>query len=384
MNPKNPARRVLWISISLLSAGCTIHRLPTPVVPHCDGSTLSQFWKCVEREAVPTRSESGFVSSMRVASVVRKRSDQDEGRACRGATPSGFELKDGIEMPSGRAPLHALWFAPPERAPIVIVVHGLYDSKFSKYVRVTSDLLRAEGFGVLAPDMRWHGCLLTPAWLPTLGLEEGRDLVAWGEWLRKEHPGHPIGLIGFSLGGLSVLHAAGEPRAAEVFDAGAIAVSPAGALARTADDLDSPASFLDSGFTFVLRASFRGYLRHRTGKLGAESGSFRTFLQWLADHAGFPEGTTVGRLLEMADPAPAAALTRRPLLVVASRNDPIVSREAAYQLSRAALDKDNPYLHVIETAFGGHIGQIGLFPEWMATLVITFFRASPAVIPKNF
>jgi predicted alpha/beta-fold hydrolase len=380
---KNPARVGSWIWLLVLAVGCTIHRLPTPVVPPCKGSSVSEFWKCVDREPVPTQSESGFVSSIRAASVLRKSSDQDEGRACRGITPPGYELKNGIEMPSGRAPLHALWSEPAPLAPIVIVVHGLYDSKFSKYVRVTSDFLRAEGFGVLAPDMRWHGCLLSPAWLPTLGLEEGRDLVTWANWLRKEHPGHPIGLIGFSLGGLSVLHAAGESDAAEVFDAGTVAISPAGALARTADDLDSPAFFYDRGLTFVLRTAFRGYLRHRTRRLGVSpaSGSFWSFLDWLVQNGPFPPGTSRDDLLRMADPVPAATLTKRPVLVLASRNDPIISLEAAADLSRASAG--NPYLHVVETPFGGHIGQIGLFPEWTAKALITFFRYGPPVLPRE-
>lgn len=369
-------------SLLLLSA-CTVHRLPRPTDRTCGGAGVDALWACIGREPVPSNGESGFTSSIRAASVVRKRSDQDVSSACGGRVPPGFESLPRVDMPAGRAPLHALWSAPGEKAPILIVVHGLYDSKFSKYVRVTSDLLREEGFGVLAPDMRWHGCLLTKEWLPTLGVEEGRDLVAWARWLRREHPGHPVGLVGFSLGGLSVLHAMGEPDAADVFDAGAIVLSPAGALPRTMDDLDSKAFLADRGFTFVLRSKFRGYLRDRSEGLGMSppTRSFRAFLGWLAEHGPFPPGTTLDRLLAEADPAPPAARTRRPLLVVASRNDPIISPEAAGDLARAA--RENPYLRVIETPYGGHIGQIGLFPEWTAAVLVTFFRASPSVPPKS-
>ena len=363
----------------LLATGCTIHRLPRPAVRPCEATNPAELWSCIDREPLPTNRESGVVSSIRAGSIVRKGSDQDEKSACRGEIPAGFGESTTKDMPPGRAPLHALWAEPAEGSPIVLVVHGLYDSKFSKYVRLTAELLHAEGFGVLAPDMRWHGCLLTKDWLPTLGLEEGRDLVAWAAWLRDRHPGHPIGLLGFSLGGLSVVHAMGEPGAAEAFDAGAIAISPAGALRRTMDDLDSPALFPDRGFTFVLRSQFRHYLRHRSEAVGMTpaTGSFRGFLGWLAMNGPFQAGTTLDRLLESADPAPSAARARRPLLVLASRNDPIISPEAADDLTQSS--RRNGWVHVIETPYGGHIGQIGLFPGWMAEVMVTFFRASPRV-----
>jgi predicted alpha/beta-fold hydrolase len=259
------------------------------------------------------------------------------------------------------------------------VVHGLFDSKLSRYVWITADLLRREGFGVLAPDMRWHGCLLARAWLPTLGIREGGDLVAWAAWLRREHPGHPIGLVGFSLGGLAVLHALGEPEAAGVLDAGVIAVSPAAALPRTAAALDSKAFLLDSGFTSGLRWSFRHYLHQRLKPLSVpeQGGVFASFLRWLAGQDPVGSGATVEEFLKLADPAPMVEASRRPVLILTAANDPIISMAGSVELTRAA--RQNGYARVIETPFSGHIGQIGLFPEWMSALLATFFRLAPTV-----
>jgi predicted alpha/beta-fold hydrolase len=81
--------------------------------------------------------------------------------------------------------------------------------------------------------------------------------------------------------------------------------------------------------------------------------------------------------LEEADPAPIAAKTRRPTLVLTTSNDPIISIVGSSDLERAATQ--NPYLHVTRTPEGGHIGQIGLWPEWFASTLSTFFRYSPAI-----
>lgn len=325
-------------------------------------------------------SETAFVSTLRASSAVRKLSDQKFPGSCEGKVPEGLSLVDG-ELPAGRAPLHALFVPPREKdGPIVIVVHGIFDSKFTKYIQITADLLRRQGFGVLAPDMRWHGCLLEERWLPTLGIEEGKDLVEWAGFLKRDHPRSPVGLVGFSLGGLSVLHALGQPEAREAFQAGGVAICPASGLAFTMEGLDAPAFLADRGFTGIFHSAFRHYLRQRLNALKAgpdNKGLFAAFLDWLVTRPPFGPGWTTRRLLEEADPAPIAAKTRRPTLVLTASNDPIISIVGSSELERAATS--NPYLHVLSTPQGGHIGQIGLWPQWFGDTLSTFFRHSPAI-----
>ncbi len=283
-------------------------------------------------------------------------------------------------MPPGRAPLRALFAPPGESSTIVIVVHGIFDSKFTKYVTVTADFLRRQGFGVLAPDMRWHGCLLAPEWLPTLGIEEGQDLVEWARFLKAKYPDSRIGLVGFSLGGLSVLHALGNEDWPTVFEAGGVVFCPASGLPDTLGDLDSPAPLVDYGLNGLFRTAFHGYLRTRTRRLPAPADRiclFRDFLNWLAGQPVFGSGSTAESILRKADPAPIVSRIKRPTLVLATSNDPIISRVGTSGLRTAATA--NPRVYVLETPRGGHIGQIGIWPEWTASLLATFFRYSPGV-----
>ena len=375
MNPRR-GHRLLLVALTAILGGCSLHRLPEPTTAACTPTDPPSLWKCIAAIPREGRVESAFASTMRVSDPARKEKDQKLPCACEGPTPPGFALRHA-NMDAGRAPLFALIAPPPEDAsPIVLVVHGVFDSKHTKYVQVTGELLKRAGFGVAIPDMRWHGCLLDRTWLPTLGVEEGPDLVAWGRWLAKEYPGHPIGLVGFSMGGTSVLHAMGEPDAAEVFRAGAVAVCPAAALPRVLQHLDSKLFFFDSGLTIVFRQGFRRYLRTRLKPLGGAAegdAGFESFLDRLV--AALPAiGPTVPEFLARADPAPSVVRSARPVLILVTKNDPVIPASANDDLARAVAL--NPRTFLIETPFGGHIGQPGTMPKWFASVVTTFFRHS--------
>ena len=369
------------VAAALSLVSCTIHRLPDVQASECSTPQAAALWNCLDLiPRRPERSESAFVSTLRAGSPVRKMSDQKLPCSCKGKVPEGFSRLDA-ESPGGRAPLHALFTPPHEKSgPIVIVVHGIFDSKFTKYIEVTAELLRRQGFGVLAPDMRWHGCLLGKEWLPTLGIEEGKDLVEWARFLKRDYPSSPVGLVGFSLGGLSVLHALGSAEGHDAFEAGGIAVCPASGLPFTMRGLDDFAYLADRGLNGVFRAAFRHYLKQRLKTLEVKpekSRLFAAFLDWLVGQPPFGSGWTTRRLLEEADPAPIAMKTRRPTLVLTTSNDPIISIVGSSELERAATD--NAYLHVVRTPQGGHIGQIGLWPQWFGDTLSTFFRYSPDV-----
>ena len=195
-------------------------------------------------------------------------------------------------MGASAAPLNALYKAPRPGYPTVIVVHGLFDSKFSRYVEVAAESLASSGLGVLVPDMRWHGCLLSKEWLPTFGIEEGRDLLAWANWLRATKGTESIGLLGFSLGGLDVLAAATLPEARTMLPAGVIAVCPPGSLKQTFVSLAAPNFFSDRGWTIWIRDAFASYLRARIHNLTipiAGTSSYAEFLEWLARSLGRPK-----------------------------------------------------------------------------------------------
>jgi predicted alpha/beta-fold hydrolase len=370
------------LGCSLLLGACgSLKPLPEAKVVPCTeaGRSLPSLWAALRGIPVPDVTKSGFSSTVRVVSgdLARKDRDQRPGDACGGDVPVGFELLQGVETGKGVPPLHALYKAPAAGKPIVILVHGLYDSKFSQYILVTAIALARDGFGVLAPDMRWHGCLLTSEWLPTLGVAEATDLAAWARHLRATVPGHAVALLGFSLGGLDVLHAAALPAAPEVFDGGAVAVCPPATLERTLQALDSPSSFADHGFNSIVHSKFSGYLKARLTALAVPvepKTSFMALLGWLASQFHSPGPDPAGSFLDRADPIDGFKKVRTPLLVLVAADDPIIPDSSNYILQRAS--RQNEHIGVIETKHGGHLGQVAVYPEWFVTVLETFFRCA--------
>ena len=368
----------------VLGACSSLKPLPEAKAVPCEqaGSPLASLWAALRGIPVPDVTKSGFSSTVRVVSgdLGRKDRDQRPGDACGGDVPAGFELLRGVETGSGAPPLHALYRAPAAGKPIVVLVHGLYDSKFSQYVLVTAVALARDGFGVLAPDMRWHGCLLSSRWLPTLGVAEAADLEAWARHLHSTVPGHAVALVGFSLGGLDVLHAAALPAAPEVFDGGVVAVCPPATLERTLQALDSPSPFADHGFNSVVHSKFTGYLKSRLTALAVPvepKTSFMALLGWLAAEVHTPGSDPAKSFLEAADPVEGLKRVRTPLLVLVAADDPIIPDSSAFALQRASRENDR--ILVIETKHGGHLGQVAVYPEWFVTVLETFLRCAGGV-----
>lgn len=395
---------VTLLFLAVFFTGCTgLRSLPPPRLASCEATGNADLWGCLDEidrlvdagVSRPQPRESAYRSTSRVAAgdFWRKLGDQSPKRACGGVVPAGFlriPEREQMEPPgTGRAPLHAYFRAPRPGMATIIVLHGLYDSKHSRYVRLTAELLAAQGFGVLVPDMRWHGCLLL--WLPTLGFEEAKDLIDWRKWLRARAPDSPVGLIGFSLGTLDVIRALALDPGGDTFRAGGIVVSPPASLPLALTGLDDPPSLVDRGELSFIHRFFLTALRRRMKTLAgspaangaganfdlASERPFGEFIAWLSRQPPWPPNTTGSCLLEFADPCPQLALIRRPLAIVASRRDPIFSQLAFVDLSAAAAA--NPWLHLFATTDGGHIGQIGTYPQWMSDLLVRFFRASPGV-----
>lgn len=356
--------------------------------------SVDRFWELVT-SIKPGRSgergESAFRSTMRVArgDLARKYADQFPSRAGRtlnGRAGDDVEHAAGFSRvvadDTGGAPLRGFLHPPLAGHPIVLLVHGLFDSKESRYMRIVAGSFAAGGFGVLVPDMRWHGELLSSDWPATLGIVEAADLMAWGAWVARDYPS-PIGLVGFSLGALDVIHALARSEASELFRAGGIVFSPPANLERTRRLLDVPASFFELGMESFLVGFFQRSLAQRIGDLrpadgpaprASSPGLFTRFLEWLAPRMSL-EGPD--ELLRLADPKAKLAACRRPLLIVADANDPIYRSPTAPELAAASAGSD--WVRAIETPSGGHIGQIGCYPEWCAGLFGRFFSLSHAV-----
>src|SRR5688572_14009224 len=93
------------------------------------------------------------------------------------------------------------WASHGPAAPAILLLHGNGSNRGS--MTVTAELLNANGYEVLAIDLRGHG-QSSPAG-KSFGLREADDAHAALDWLRKANPGAPVGAIGFSLGGAASL-----------------------------------------------------------------------------------------------------------------------------------------------------------------------------------
>ncbi|MCI3922573.1 alpha/beta hydrolase [Paenibacillus sp. TRM 82003] len=88
-----------------------------------------------------------------------------------------------------------------------VVVHGYsgYAAQMTRWIRNFHD----EGYHVLAPDLRGHG--ESEGDYIGMGWHDRLDLVAWVEEIVAMDPKAEIALFGVSMGGATVMMAAGEP-----------------------------------------------------------------------------------------------------------------------------------------------------------------------------
>jgi predicted alpha/beta-fold hydrolase len=367
----------------LLLAGCAGLRPLPPPAAACDAhGDLATLWRCVGVPD-PDHRECSFTTTARVATgdMMRRLRDQSPAHACSNEPWSGFTSMNA-DVPNA-APLRAYAFAGDDARPVVFVLHGLFDSKADRYVRVAAEALARDGFGVVAPDLRFHGCLFQPSRLATLGIDEQRDLIAWADWLATQpHYQHrPFALLGFSLGALDAIQTAGSAEGARAFHGGAIAVSPGAPLERVQARIDGRPNPFRIGTDAVFVAYFRWFQRFRNHRLGLTLWSRTPFADYLEHTARKhePPFASAAALIAAAQPADAMRRVVRPLLIITSHDDPIMTAASPKALQEAASGLAN--IHVIETRDGGHIGHLGRYAEWMAGAMRNFF-ANAAAVPS--
>ena len=249
--------------------------------------------------------------------------------------------------------------------PMVVICHGLEGSSRAPYVRGLAALARSRGLAVLALNFR--GCSGEPNRLArNYHSGETGDLAHVVGRLVAEVPGRPVLLAGFSLGGNVVAKWLGErgddlPR--EVL--GAAVVSVPFDLERSARAIDG------SGFwSLVYRERFmRGLRRKAAEKARRFPGAFdaaaaaraRTFAEFdgavTAPVFGFASAEDYWR---RCSSGPALAGVRRPLLALASLDDPMVPAQSIpFEAARA-----NRFVTLEATPTGGHVAFVAGAPFW--------------------
>jgi pimeloyl-ACP methyl ester carboxylesterase len=185
------------------------------------------------------------------------------------------------------------WYVPSTNGAVIVLLHG-YDGNRGQMGPVAEGLV-ADGFGVLAYDLRGHGRSTAPA--RSFGWADTTDVTAALDYLKQKTPGSRVGIFGFSVGASVAVRAAAEHP--EIF-------------AVIADGL-CPAHHRD----------YPQDLEPRRGKLEAA----RDWLEYL-----LIDGTLSLRL-QSAIPAGVCAsavrLRDRPVLLIAARDTPGEAAHAA-------------------------------------------------------
>jgi predicted alpha/beta-fold hydrolase len=243
--------------------------------------------------------------------------------------------------------------------PIVLVLHGLQGSARSHYVR--SLVVAAQDRNWQAAVMHFRGCSGEPNRLArSYHSGETGDLAHVVDTLVQRHPGRPLGVVGYSLGGNALLKWLGETGAAAPVGA-AVAVSVPFDLAKAADRMAAGLSRL---YQWHLVGSLKRSLRRKFRELPApvdfgDLRRLRTFRQFdqavTAPLHGFAGAADYYERCSSRQFLPHIG---KPTLIVHARDDPFMTADTApspdelSQLTRLELSRH-----------GGHVGFV-TGPPW--------------------
>jgi uncharacterized protein len=263
-----------------------------------------------------------------------------------------FEVEAGSKV---RGECH--WQQNPQEHPTLALLHGLEGSSESGYILGTAEKAWLAGFNVVRLNQR--NCGGTEHLTETLyhsGLSG--DIRAVLLELIERDKLTTVFAAGFSMGGNLVLKMAGEfGDSAPTALRGLVAVAPSMDLASCAARLEEPANFLYE-WHFVRRLKRR--MRHKSTLYPKQYalnglGEIRTVREFddrfTARFCGFRDAADY---YSRSSAAQFLSTIRRPTLIVAAQDDPVVPF-AAFE-NRAI--RDNPQITLLAPANGGHCAFI--------------------------
>jgi predicted alpha/beta-fold hydrolase len=234
--------------------------------------------------------------------------------------------------------------------PIAVLVHGLGGSSESGYMRRITELLATAGVRVCRLDLRGCGAGVSLArrFYCAAGSDDIRAVL---EHLHARHPGSPLLLAGFSLGGGIVLKAAGEFR---IGGLGAVAaVAPPLDLIRCSELIRRQPLF-DAFYVRNLVRQVRDHERHRPDLRRMRFPRRLTLRQfddlYTAPRWGF---AGVDDYYHKASALPWVSAIRIPTFLLTARDDPFIAVESFEELAPA------PHREVHISPRGGHLGFLG-------------------------
>lgn len=240
--------------------------------------------------------------------------------------------------------------------PIALLLHGLGGCHESSYMVRCASKLSARGYRVYRMDLRGYGAGFALARHP---LHAGRseDARAAFEFIREQHPGAPVHIVGYSIGANIVLKMAGElgPLApAEL--ASVMAVSPPIDMIACSQNIQLGRNRLyDRRFVKNLLALVHRRQQQVPGALTRALTPRPNRLvdfddRFTAPLSGF---TDVHDYYHRASSGPLLKQITVPTLIVAAASDPIIPL-APYE--RASY---SPTTELLIAPCGGHLGFVG-------------------------
>lgn len=284
--------------------------------------------------------------------------------------------------PDVRLLVHAHWQAGRTERPTLVIVHGLGGSSESSYARSLARLAFASGWNVARMNLRGAGAgraLCVRSY--NAGLDA--DVLAVLRAVAALTP--RVALAGFSLGAnlAALVLARRDPQLPAGF-LGAAAVSPPLDLSACADALDGTRNRLyRQHYLAQLRADYRLRQRERPDlyEAGRERGAHT--IRGFDDRITAPCGGFTGAAdyYARSSAGPLLASVRRPLLLLAADDDPMIPLASVI---RWPLPADRCVVREV-TRSGGHVGFFarssapGRF--WAADRVMAFLGPLAATGP---
>jgi predicted alpha/beta-fold hydrolase len=265
------------------------------------------------------------------------------------SVPEVVTLADGDRLvthgtlPAGWRPGH----------PVALLVHGLGGCHSSAYMRRVTVRLASQGVRVFRMDLRGcgAGAALARRFYTAACSDDVRTVL---ERLHSVHPGSPLLLAGFSLGGGIVLKLAGEAADRPVSGLHAIAaLAPPLDLARCSELIER-LPFYDA---YYVRKLVREVHRHQRSFPDLPPVRFppRLTLRQFDDLYTAPRWgyTGVFDYYQRASALPWVSKIRVPTFILTARDDPFVAVEPFETVQR----QSNVEIHI--SPCGGHLGFLG-------------------------
>jgi predicted alpha/beta-fold hydrolase len=385
-----------WLACQFAPKIRDLSEAPTPQLPEPsrhDALAERMREAAAALAAAPFRPRAGLdahrvLMAMSCRDLVTSEADQHPDTAGRTPNYAAFPEFEEVEIPGADGvTLHGRHNPGAPGTPHVIVLHGLFDSHVSRYVVEYSVSLARMGFHVVALDLRDHGRLRGHGPPPSLGIHEGRDILAAAQALGGKS-GVSVGVLGISYGGHCAVRAAHEATLAGQADAlrgGVLALSAPlhiqEAICAMDDRSRLPAAH---GLVskIIARELFGVLQRHlqirirEKGRLEHPVEDFESYIREIVLPA-YPDAPNMaGALLGVARCTQSSVMAKLavPVAIVHAQDDflvpPLHLREAAREAA------GNPWVATRELPAGGHAGfgvvdpqgTLGLLAAWFGTL----------------